>query len=86
MMVKAQSKDGWVIYDHIIKVEHSTVNRFEPYYAREDTEDLCFHLAPDEIRPMLSITINLEDGKDRHILAWSPVFILNDVGRTVDRI
>ena len=90
-MVKVINGDGWKLYDGVKAVSHAVVNGQigMPYHHEDFTSDPIpdqfkgEFLEPKVVR--LIIEMN-QPGDVRHVIAWSPVFILNDNGKTVERV
>ena len=82
MMLKVEKQQGWAIFDHIQKIDHFPIITGVGYPSfDEDFTYLC-----PEHKPMVYITITHDDGKAKTLVAYSPAYILNDAGKTVERI
>lgn len=87
MILKIKGNDAWTLYDNITELEHRIVSDQEAlviarHYA--DT-DYTFPNNFDKNKTIIYITYTTK-GITTSILAYQPIFVLNDTGQTVDRI
>ena len=90
-MVKVINGDGWKIYDGVSEVSHSIINgQFE---CLSDTDDFVQKPIPKQLKAseflnnrMVNLSLTFLNGSTKSVIAWSPVYLLNDSGKTVERI
>ncbi|HNS91235.1 MAG TPA: hypothetical protein PKJ72_14450, partial [Deltaproteobacteria bacterium] len=83
----ALGKDGWVIYDGIVKVEHGLIHDGESYEAATEGDDFTDRPVSDGLDDMIRfVNVAFGNGFRRRILARCPVYILNNDGKTVERV
>jgi len=88
-MIKVKDGSSWVLYDYVSNIRHLPV-------ADQKELDYCQHITDKDYTK--GVTFSKKDktvfitlssktlDSSIKILAFSPVFILNDHGQTVDRI
>lgn len=85
----------WVLFDGADKVTYKEIEENEPIVVSEIHEDLTIpkYNKPKDtskgdcgIGPMKEIWMYKNKQAIRQILAYSPIFILNDEGKTIERI
>lgn len=79
MMVKVIGKDGWALIDNVSKVEQVST---EGGYQITGCDDFTY----DGHGDIVNLHLTLGNGTMKQVLAFSPVYILNDQGKTVERI
>ena len=87
MILKLKGNSTWTLFDNITGVNHCVVTDQEALdfvrsYAESDyTSEDKF----DKNKPIILLTYFTKDSTVS-ILAYQPIFILNDSGQTIDRI
>jgi hypothetical protein len=84
MIIKFQEKDKWVIFGEVDHIEFYPVPRSEETIA---SSVLCYDSPNDgEIHGLYDVKFFYKNNGATRIQAYSPIYIMNDQGRTVETI
>ena len=87
MIIKFKSKDTWVIFGEVDHVEYRKVE-FDLKHGGVSSDAIVYE--PSDDQPAIEwigmgfFTKNMNDATE--IIACSPIYIMNDQGRTVETI
>ncbi len=93
MIVKVMNASGWTLYGEVKKVSHGIIDGTMPIGVSETCDDFTNFANPQMQRPtspakenpVVDLWLTLNDDTVKQVLAYSPVFLLNNEGKTIDR-
>ncbi len=90
MVLKICNGEGWVFVDKIAQLEYinGTVELNKSGSLKDTIYDLTFggDHPIGEIDSIAKMFVRFEDGKEKNILATQPVYLLNNEGKTIEKI
>lgn len=96
MIVKVINSSGWTLYDGVKKLSHSIVDESCPIGVSSELDDftnwgtsgvdLGGTKRPSGETAKINMWLTFDNDSIKQVLAYSPVFLLNNEGKTVDRI
>lgn len=89
MIVKINAKGTWILIDGVAKIEHREIRENDPAIGvRADVLDYTSKpCSEDEAKAgTVEMWMTRENGELVQALAFKPVFLLNNEGRTIEKI
>ena len=89
MIIKFQDRDVWHVFDEVDSLEYRYLKYGEKVVCRDDALDYTSYPVEENEVPKLRIELwfmNKNQLELSQIFTYRPVYLLNNEGRTIDKI